>query len=81
MFHRQLAVARKPLRLIRPSSDAVLHSAVHRLIALSIYLLLIALLLLVAPAARADGVVQHVPGEGIGGADTQAITLALTMHC
>lgn len=55
MFHRQLVAARKPLRLIRPSSDVVLRNAVHRLIALAIYLLLIALLLLVAPPARADG--------------------------
>lgn len=40
---------------IWPSSDAVLRNTVHRLIALAIYLLLIALLLLVAPPARANG--------------------------
>lgn len=55
MFHRQLTVAHKLPRRIRPSSDAVLRNTVHRLIALAIYLLLIALLLLVAPSVRAEG--------------------------
>ncbi|MHB2266884.1 hypothetical protein [Pannonibacter phragmitetus] len=55
MFHRRLAAARKPFRVTRPSPDVAVRNAVQRLIALAIYLLLIAVLLLVAPPARADG--------------------------
>jgi hypothetical protein len=55
MSHRSLAAARKPFRVTRPSPDVAVRNAAHRLIALVIYLLLIAILLLVAPPARADG--------------------------
>ena len=55
MFHRRLVAIRKPLRLIRPPIDVAVRNAVHRLIALAIYLLLVAVLMLVAPPARADG--------------------------